>query len=390
MAAGFAAFTSAFAAGVATDYPEPSALAGLYKFTCADYTLLDNDYAGELAGAEFEFWLTYNESADNFTVTDFLREGESATAVYDRQTGVMTFNKVYFTIYGRGKTTYLYIVPDEGGYTGMTAATANFLKFEVQSADELTIEDFTLGTLTAGSYSPDAATFSGCSAVRQEIVEEEPVDFAGTYPFEGKKYFYENGGRAAPTSVEDYSFDLVINADNQIVSIAGYTLPQEEIVVNRRNEGKAKGNTLTFEASFTFGVSWEQVDMGDDYTFTESWLIGGPETADYNQLSKENKVVFTLNEDGTYSLTPFTMWYRHQILVDGEGAEGTQNKMTVMDLQYKWEGEMVPQDVNSVIAPEINDAAPVRYYNLQGVEIAGPQSGLYIMVQGTKATKVLR
>ena len=31
----------------------------------------------------------------------------------------------------------------------------------------------------------------------------------------------------------------------------------------------------------------------------------------------------------------------------------------------------------------------VKYYNLQGVEVANPESGLYIRVQGDKATKVI-
>lgn len=43
--------------------------------------------------------------------------------------------------------------------------------------------------------------------------------------------------------------------------------------------------------------------------------------------------------------------------------------------------------VEDVIANDSN--APVKYYNLQGVEVANPQSGLYIRVQGDKATKVI-
>lgn len=43
--------------------------------------------------------------------------------------------------------------------------------------------------------------------------------------------------------------------------------------------------------------------------------------------------------------------------------------------------------VENVIANDSN--APVKYYNLQGVEVANPESGLYIRVQGDKATKVI-
>lgn len=39
------------------------------------------------------------------------------------------------------------------------------------------------------------------------------------------------------------------------------------------------------------------------------------------------------------------------------------------------------------IADDVN--APVRYYNLQGVEVANPTDGLFIRVQGKKATKVI-
>lgn len=43
--------------------------------------------------------------------------------------------------------------------------------------------------------------------------------------------------------------------------------------------------------------------------------------------------------------------------------------------------------VEDVIANDSN--VPAKYYNLQGVEVANPESGLYIRVQGDKATKVI-
>ena len=42
----------------------------------------------------------------------------------------------------------------------------------------------------------------------------------------------------------------------------------------------------------------------------------------------------------------------------------------------------------SDITVEDSDA-PVVYYNMQGVRVANPANGLYIRVQGKKATKVL-
>ena len=43
--------------------------------------------------------------------------------------------------------------------------------------------------------------------------------------------------------------------------------------------------------------------------------------------------------------------------------------------------------VDDIVSDDAN--APVEYYNLQGVRVANPESGLYIRVQGKKATKVL-
>ena len=43
--------------------------------------------------------------------------------------------------------------------------------------------------------------------------------------------------------------------------------------------------------------------------------------------------------------------------------------------------------VDDILSDDAN--APVEYYNLQGVRVANPESGLYIRVQGKKATKVL-
>lgn len=46
------------------------------------------------------------------------------------------------------------------------------------------------------------------------------------------------------------------------------------------------------------------------------------------------------------------------------------------------------ESLSGVAGVEMNEA-PAKYFNLQGVEIANPQDGLYIVVKGKKASKVL-
>lgn len=48
----------------------------------------------------------------------------------------------------------------------------------------------------------------------------------------------------------------------------------------------------------------------------------------------------------------------------------------------------VTDGINSIVTEE-NVNAPVEYFNLQGVRVANPESGLYIRRQGNKVTKVL-
>jgi hypothetical protein len=61
------------------------------------------------------------------------------------------------------------------------------------------------------------------------------------------------------------------------------------------------------------------------------------------------------------------------------------NGATLKTVQVK-----VAADKGSVGNVAVDEsAAPVEYFNLQGVRVANPQNGLYIRRQGTKATKVL-
>ncbi|MBQ2839567.1 MAG: hypothetical protein IJE73_08065, partial [Muribaculaceae bacterium] len=46
------------------------------------------------------------------------------------------------------------------------------------------------------------------------------------------------------------------------------------------------------------------------------------------------------------------------------------------------------EEVSGIDGVEVENAdAPVKYYNLQGVEVANPSNGIFIKVQGNKATK---
>ena len=73
--------------------------------------------------------------------------------------------------------------------------------------------------------------------------------------------------------------------------------------------------------------------------------------------------------------------------VTAMGAEQSQEITTWTSFCAKY---TLPAELNAGIETITADQdAPVRYFNLQGVEVSRPESGLYIEVKGNKATKVI-
>ena len=73
----------------------------------------------------------------------------------------------------------------------------------------------------------------------------------------------------------------------------------------------------------------------------------------------------------------------------------TADGVVDMKIDVLWEGIPISctftTNVSGVENVEISEnVAPVEYYNLQGVKVANPENGVFIKVQGSKATKVVK
>ncbi|MGM9855286.1 MAG: hypothetical protein ACI31B_06115 [Muribaculaceae bacterium] len=103
--------------------------------------------------------------------------------------------------------------------------------------------------------------------------------------------------------------------------------------------------------------SWEVFDLETAQSIAR-WTMPAGEAVNY-------MVGFasSVNEDGTVNIFQFN--------------PGIRLAMYKIDVA----------GVEDAIADDVN--APVKYYNLQGVEIANPENGLFIKKQGAKATKVV-
>lgn len=133
--------------------------------------------------------------------------------------------------------------------------------------------------------------------------------------------------------------------------------------------------TCTNFTAFTVnGKSYAVVNQPTGGARTHAWELFDLETSKslYRWEMPEGEAVnymvgfsSSVNEDGTVNIFQFNPGIRLTKYVFTPGAGG----------------------VEDAIATEAN--APVKYYNLQGVEIANPENGLFIKKQGAKATKVV-
>ena len=103
-----------------------------------------------------------------------------------------------------------------------------------------------------------------------------------------------------------------------------------------------------------------------------------PEGTAGTKLNKWTYVDDNTIDLGAYEGKKIQIGYRY--VADGTVCGGWQIK----DILVKGKNKSA---VSDIIAEDAD--APVVYYNLQGVRVANPSNGLYIRVQGKKATKVL-
>ena len=332
------------------EYPASGQFDGHYKYSCADFTLLDETYANILkADVNFEVITTFNQATGVGTSNILNFFVVSNGTDYNKETGVLTLNTVYFKPDGAPEN--LGIAPVDGGWTGMAGLYANKMKWQIEEDGTITIPDFDIVTFSGNTLKETIAQYRSGSVVATTGQGEDEGDtksFAGTYSMKGTKYEYLDGTDAEPAT-SALNFDLVINEDNQVIAIGGYTLSDEDIA-NKRNVGVVEGNQLILEAAPFVGVKWQQVvtDTENSTSYTEAWLLGGPNIKTWDQLDETNKIVFTLDEDGNYSLEPFTVWHRHQIVNEAENTE------TVFDLVYKWDDTVFSEFGNPEIEGEWN------------------------------------
>lgn len=331
-------------------YPAFKDLLGVYNFS-SQLSFESNAPANlqNFLGSSFTFTLTSpNPDSNTGTISGFLFEDNSCAVEYDPETGVLTYKGVYKAFpNGIGN---IYFAP-EGNYTGFSPNVANYPKFQISPEGEWSMKPLQIGTCAAlagpfteyGEYSNIVIT-SG-------TVEEE-TNFEGTYTFTGTKYTY-NADKSIAETEQNNTLTVKINNNNQVVEIMGYELTAQQVEWDY-NAGKGKGDVYTLVSGPYTGVNFAQKELGENLVINND-LIGGSSIASYDQ--DEDAIVITKNEDGTYSIAPFTIWNKTQEYVDpSDTSKGTTFVNTLL---YRWEEGEAQEQVSFAGTYELTGT----YYN---------------------------
>ena len=138
-------------------------------------------------------------------------------------------------------------------------------------------------------------------------------------------------------------------------------------------EYQVSNQSLTpMEIMFNTTVAEPIAGKGQDYWY-------GDAASDFNNYDNPKKAVFTVGDDGKLAIT-----------MTKHTSADTQNRFAFKSFILKYHGTNSSLGgVESIEADAFDADAPAEYYNLQGIRVAEPTTGLYIVRQGSKVSKQL-
>jgi hypothetical protein len=279
----------------------------------------------------------------------------------------------------------VYIVPDKDG-THCTFALLNF-KLEENGGDDSNLGDIVLEDVSCSTDTTDTTHYSGSkkgiSLLGGTIVADATLtgtmDVYGVVKMDIAVVW---SGLEIPVTFTSYKpgFGQQISSNGSIT----ITMMNQEIT----GGGMATTiyTTTTTESTCIFALPHFSLSFGDD------------EPADIGNIIVEN-VKYTTDEAGT---TTYTGERKNLSLAGGEivaddvKISGTIDAKGVADINIDvvWSGLTIAVHYTSTGAAAIDSVtydnnAETVYYNLNGLRVNTPAKGIYVKVQGGKASKVL-
>ncbi len=142
-----------------------------------------------------------------------------------------------------------------------------------------------------------------------------------------------------------------------------------------------KDCSMTFDHAVNF---FNPITVATEYIEVVAREEGATTWTKLNDPTLPESASWTFHPAGTFSLAAFD-GKKIQIGFHYKSTPTVCGAWEIQNINIK--GTDTGVGIVDAIADDVN--APVRYYNLQGVEVANPADGLFIRVQGKKATKVI-
>lgn len=355
-----------------------------------------------LEGTEFllGFTLEYQEAAPESSYVEFNFIGTDATTGYDEYTMSGLMEEVFTNVDPIAQTVYY------DSTTGELVMPAGQNFCEVDGIMCTTWNMYQDGYVSGDIEFNFKWNGTGFDWVREGVLEYEDgssKDYTSQGLFVG--YEREDGRIGGLFSLTDFEF-VTYNGT------MSFTMTNTES--NQAQPGTSpiavsvKGNKVTiyeFAGSFTvpFTLDTEAKTLSAIDVQLGQVNIGGQNNPVYapamlSEAVNDGKYAYNAYDAGTYKLvmnytvangkTTINVPEWNIFYLDGnEDYDFLGVLITKNSISLDFELGAATEGVESITIDNSN--APVEYYNLQGVRVANPESGLYIRRQGNTATKVL-
>lgn len=300
----------------------------------------------------------------------------SASAVYSVTAGETTVDAG--TKWGKAATKTINLPAECQAAGTIITVTSTSTSYNGQIS---TINMSTVSAIESPTFSVEEGTYTAPINVTISAADDCAIYYTldGSAPSdESTKYAGE------PIEISEYTVlkAIAVNADDVASSVATATY--------------AFQNTIATAMTVADAIAW--ISEGKDAT-TEQYVKGVITLITEVSTSYGNATYYIGDsEDATDTIQVFRGKY-----IDGEKFTA-EDQIHVGDIvviygklkDYNGTPEIdtnnyiVSQELSGIADVELDNNAPVEYFNLQGVRVANPENGLYIMRQGDKVVKVIK
>lgn len=299
----------------------------------------------------------------------------------------MSFNPTTFSV-TVGETLAGPALTTAEGFDGKVVYTSGDETIATVDAETGEVKGVAAGTTTISAKSDATATFDkGSASYTLTVIDPNaPTSASVDLMFEcGQK----TGTQIGKENMIDIKYMIASKSQSLVASLSGASNlccgENKSVRFGSYSNGSYKQGALTITLKEAYKITSIDVTI----TTFKSSNNKAPKDPVWNLDINGHQMVETLiadvNKATTYNIPFETVALADESAANTLTIKSTDAPVDVYSLKINY--EPTSTGVNDIIADDAN--APVEYYNLQGVRVANPESGLYIRVQGKKATKVL-